>query len=78
MLFEYILKSLPHEPEDAICGIWSDADEILCNTEAKADAIADLLEALGYDCVVTGYYDPIEDERSGETDKYTGWCYVSH
>lgn len=50
--------------------------EILCDTEARADGVADFLEALGFSYVRTGYYDPVEDERNGEVDEYTGWWYV--
>ena len=62
--------------------VWSDGSEILCRTECAANALADLLLQLygsqGEDVtVVTGYYDPAEDERNGEQDRYTGWWYVS-
>ena len=50
--------------------------EILCDTEARANGVADFLEALGFSYVRTGYYDPDEDERNGEIDEYTGWWYV--
>ena len=61
--------------------VWSDGTEILCRTESAAEAIADLLWQL-YNSqgdevtVTTGYYDPEEDERNGERDRYTGWWYV--
>jgi hypothetical protein len=45
--------------------------------ETAADVIADLLEAMGYDEVNTGYYDPVEDEAAGEVDRLTGWYYVT-
>lgn len=51
-------------------------NEILCDTEIRAEAIGDFLEALGFFYVRTGYYDPVEDERNGEVDDYTGWYYV--
>lgn len=62
--------------------ILSSGDEILVKTESAADAIADMLEALykaqGEEVLInTGYYDPVEDERNGEVDKYTGWWYVT-
>lgn len=62
--------------------VWGVGDEILCRTESAADAIADLLESLyradGEEALVrTGYYDPVEDERNGETDRFTGWWYVN-
>lgn len=67
---------------DCIGGdVWSDGDEILCRTESAADALADMFEQMyrssGEDVLVnTGYYDPEDDKRSGETDRYTGWWYV--
>ena len=62
--------------------IWSDGTEILCKTESAADTVADMIELLYQaqnECVYinTGYYDPVEDEKSGETDRYTGWYYVN-
>lgn len=62
--------------------IWSDGDEILCRTEDVASALADMLEQMyqssGDEVVVnTGYYNPDEDKRNGEEDRYTGWWYVN-
>lgn len=62
--------------------IWSSGDEILCKTEEVADALADMFECLyrAQDeeiLVNTGYYDPVEDERNLEVDRYTGWWYVN-
>lgn len=62
--------------------IWSDGDEILCRTEDVANAFADMLEQMyrssGDDVVInTGYYNPEEDKRNGEEDRYTGWWYVN-
>ncbi len=77
-VFDTLLEALPKQPpEPPGIGIWAISDEILCGSETVADAIADLLEAAGYDCVNTGYYDPDEDERNGETDRCTGWWYVT-
>lgn len=62
-------------------GVWSNGSEILCKTETAADAISDLLWQL-YNAqdeavtVITGYYDPDEDKRNDEEDRYTGWWYV--
>jgi len=69
-----LVELLPHE--DA--RIWAhDGDEILCETEQTAETIADLFDALyGEETVNTGYYDPVEDERNGETDCRTGYYYV--
>lgn len=62
--------------------IWSVGDELLCRTESAANALADLLEQLykadGKEVnICTGYYDPKEDERNGEEDRFTGWWYVN-
>lgn len=62
--------------------IWSSGDEILCRTESAANAIADMLRQMYQSqgetiTVVTGYYDPVEDKRNGEEDRYTGWWYVN-
>lgn len=56
-------------------------DTILCRTEDVANAVAEIIERL-YAAqdedvqICTGYYDPEEDARSGETDELTGWHYV--
>ena len=62
--------------------IWSAGDEILCKTESAANTLADMLECLyitqGEDVLInTGYYDPEEDAKNGELDRYTGWWYVN-
>lgn len=62
--------------------IWSAGDEILCKTESAADALADMFETLyaeqGEEVLInTGYYDPAEDERNNEMDRFTGWWYVN-
>lgn len=62
--------------------IWSVGDELLCKTENAADTLADLIEQLyhfqGEEVSVnTGYYDPEEDKRNGEEDRFTGWWYVN-
>ena len=61
--------------------VWSAGDEILCKTESAADALADMLWQLyrsqDEDVVITtGFYDPEEDKRNGEQDRFTGWWYV--
>lgn len=77
--FDEICKRLRDYSEG---DIWSAGDEILCKTESAADAIADLIESLYRSddeevMVNTGYYDPEEDERNGEVDRFTGWWYVN-
>lgn len=62
--------------------VWSSGDEILCRTESAVDTLADMIESLykaqGEEILVnTGYYDPEEDKRNGEEDRYTGWWYVN-
>ena len=62
--------------------IWTNGDEILVKTESAADAIADMFETMyksqGEEILVNiGYYDPVEDEKNGEVDRYTGWWYVN-
>lgn len=61
--------------------VWSDGDMILCRSEQIADAIADMIESLYKSddnevLIGTGYYDPAEDKRLGQEDRYTGWWYV--
>ena len=58
-------------------GYWTNGQDILCPTEDAADKLADFLEDLGFDVVNTGYFDPEEDARNGETDECTGYWYVS-
>lgn len=64
-----IAAALPDEP----ARIWTkDGDEILCEKEQIAETLADLFDAIyGEPTVNTGYYDPDEDERNGETDERT-------
>ena len=77
---EMIVNALP-DYSDGI--IWSDGEtEILVKTESAANTIADLIDALyraqGEEVLVnTGYYDPKEDKRNNEEDRYTGWWYVN-
>ena len=70
-------KLLKENQDNNKHGIWSNGCEILCKTEAQAEAIADLLEDCGCDCVLTGYYDPEEDKRNNQIDEYTGYYYVN-
>lgn len=77
---EMIVNALP-DYSDVI--IWSDGGtEILVKTESAANTIADLIEALyraqGEEVLVnTGFYDPEEDKRNNEEDRYSGWWYVN-
>lgn len=70
-------EKLPNAPSNKI-DIWTDGTEILCRTESIANAIANGLDAIsGSPESVTGYYDPVSDSISGETDDHTGWWYVN-
>ena len=53
--------------------------QVLTDSEARAEALADLLKCIVEDSsmVLTGYYDPEEDRRSGETDEFTGYWFVN-
>ena len=72
------LELLPMLPKHPIAvGFWTDGDEILTKNEAHADALADFIDSIcGMTTAHTGYYDPVEDERSGEVDDHTGYYYV--
>ena len=77
--FNEICNQLPREPHNAYGGtiIWAVSDEILCDNEDVVEVIADFLEHMGFNEVNTGYYDPKEDKRNNEVDKFTGWYYVN-
>lgn len=77
-VFSNFLSALPLNPPEPISvDLWTDGTEILCRTEALADMIADGLDKIaGTPESHTGYYDPFEDARSGETDDHTGWYYI--
>lgn len=69
-----IMEELPRTPGGKF---WCDGENILCRNEEESDVVADFLDAIIGDSVThTGYYDPQEDERSGEVDDHTGWYYV--
>lgn len=77
---EMIINALPDYPDGII---WSDYDaEILVKTESAANTIANLIELFykmqGEEVLInTGYYDPEEDKRNNDEDRYTGWWYVN-
>lgn len=61
--------------------IWTNGDEILVRTEESADAVADLIATLyrgqgQQPKILTGFYDPEEDRRTGKTDRHTGWHHI--
>lgn len=79
---EWIDKFVECLPVSSDNRIWTDGiDGIYVKSEQTAQALAVLLKCLyvnqGEEVdVVTGYYDPEEDERNNEKDECTGWWYV--
>lgn len=71
--YSNILARLPKTPQKD-GGLWTDGDEILGGEEA-INRMADILDARGY-AACTGYYDPEEDKKNGETDSVTGYWYL--
>ena len=74
-LWSLLTSLLPHSPSDKRHDYWSDDNLILCPSVEEANTLADVLEAAGLD-IVTGYFDPVEDDVLGQRDKYTGYAYV--
>ena len=77
--FQTIYDSLPDYSEGKV---WSSGNEILVKTESAAETLADIIEyvskANGIEVLChTGYYDPEEDKRNNEEDRYTGWWYIN-
>lgn len=52
-----------------------DESLIISKDEAAANRVADMLDSMGFDAT-TGYFDPVEDARSGEVDSLTGYYYI--
>jgi hypothetical protein len=64
-------KNIPADP-----AMFQDIQSLIVSKdEATVNRIADMLDSMGFDAV-TGYFDPKEDERSGEVDSLTGYYYV--
>lgn len=58
--------------------VWTDGDKILTKNKATHDAMVSTLESLGFgDQLITGYYDPEEDERDDSVDDHTGCYYIT-
>lgn len=73
-IWDFITYCLSKEQSRRNNGAWTLNNEILCETEAAANNIANFLEDLGVsDYVRTGYYDPEEDEVP-QAD--TGYYYI--
>lgn len=84
-LIETILKMLPREPRSYDTaddpGFWTDGNMILCPSESECEIVVEFLKDVlsgweGTVEIVTGYFDPYEDVRNGETDNYTGFYYI--
>lgn len=76
-IWTYLLESLKEDEENNKHGFWTDGGEILCKTEAAAEAVASFLDDCGFSGdLATGYYDPEEDKRNGEEDCHTGYYYI--
>ena len=77
--FNEFMHRLNEYPEGKI---WSNGDDILCDSEKTAGVISNIINQLyssqGEDItIITGYYDPSEDKRYGMADEYSGWWYVT-
>ena len=75
-IVDAIMKLLPKDPDPD--KFWCNGEEILTKDGSEAECLANFFDQLyGEGIVNTGYYDPVEDERDGAVDKYTGYYYVS-
>jgi hypothetical protein len=75
-LWTEITNSLPKYPTDGK-KFFATGYEILSKDETAINTLAELFEAMEFSDVMTGYYDPAEDERNEETDELTGYYCVS-
>lgn len=83
-LVEQMIRHLPREPRSYDAnddpGFWTNGTDILCPSEVECEAVADFIEDILREestlTVHTGYYDPNEDDRSGERDRCTGFHYI--
>ena len=85
LVFAFLMKLLPshhrfYETQYLLNGphytFFQDDDKILSLDLEKLNALANLLDDLGA-TAVTGYYDPEEDEQTGNLDSYTGFYYLT-
>lgn len=78
-LWHQLEEMLPKEPTPD-CYYWTTGhNEILSNSARAIDYLADTFDEMyGGGTVITGYYDPEDGKRSGETDKRTGYYYCSN
>lgn len=72
--YNEILEKLPTSPDAAMQGYWkNDEDEIMCKTEAAANALADFLTAAGLDICACCYN---ADLDVATEDNFYGWWAV--
>lgn len=80
-VFDILLKNLPEDGESNN-NFWScpEAGEILCKNAYTMIRFRNLLYGLGADPdeIETGYYDPVQDEKSGCTDGRTGYYFIKY
>jgi hypothetical protein len=85
-LFKAIIELLPNVFEmqsETLSDVrdtlfWTNGEEILSSNENEIDTLANMFDQLYEESTVTtGYYDPDEDDRNGETDANTGFYYLS-
>lgn len=82
LLMESILMMLPDFTldRDAETDFYADDGRILCRGEQQTEMVASFIEHIvrgyGFHVMQTGFCDPAEDERSGNTDEYTGFGYI--
>ena len=74
-IFDGICEQLPKTNDYRI---WSNGEEILCESMELAENIADLVDALyGGQAATTGYYeDEYIDDGGNEDTNENGWYYV--
>lgn len=77
-IFDQIPNIYRHDIEWSDIMVATNEEEFLFRYENDCEHIADLLDKYLFGCYEThtGYYDPDEDEKSGETDENTGWYYL--
>lgn len=81
-VIQNIIDRLPNVWKDDLdwttVEIATNGEEILLKYYLDCENLADALDnhVFGYAACHTGYYNPYEDARSGETDANSGWHYI--
>lgn len=76
LLYEAMIDAL-QTCKDNKHGFWTDGYMILSKSKEQIDTLANFFEDMGLETVLTGYYDPVEDEIDNCVDKYTDCYYVN-